>query len=174
LVDSRRSSWPIQLSPDGKLLAIAGAIAGIRIIQLDENGVVGNRLFDASGVRSLTFTETTFEAVSHEKIHHLDLQDWRNATLITSDRPQLQNRPAEEHPDLSSNGSTLKLPTLDVTLQISTPENLPDAFKPGSRRLTLPPGILALDQHQQPLYTSNFGFIHRINLQQVKGYQPPP
>lgn len=110
LVDSRRSSSPIQLSPDGKLLAIAGAIAGIRIIELDENGVVGNRLFDASGVRSLTFTDTSFEAVSHEKIHRLDLQDWRNATLITSDRPQPQNRPAEEHPDLSSNGSTLKLP----------------------------------------------------------------
>ncbi len=178
LYDQFESS--VKLSPDGNFLAWAGVMAGIHLARLGEQGITAERVLETRQIRSLQFkvNPNTLEAAANETRYLLPLDDWEKAALQTTrDETMMGQQERPRRYVFGPNAIVVDHRVVDaryqVSFDISTGDGRSVEMHPPSRMVYLPPGLLALDQEGKPFHISAFGQIHRIETNQLKGYQAP-
>ncbi len=174
-IDRKGAAWSLRLSADGRFLAWSGAMAGVHLIRISEDGGGAERELETGRIHRLQFNQEThsLEAADQDNKYHLALDDWEKAPLqITRDEPR---DPPLDEPRKLVFGPNERL--LDSRYQVTFEATAEDAGKvemdPSFRIVRLPRGLLALDGNGNPFHISTFGRIHRIETTRIKGYQPP-
>ncbi|MEO5715428.1 MAG: WD40 repeat domain-containing protein [Luteolibacter sp.] len=166
----------IKLSPDGNFLAWHGIMAGLHIVKVPTEGSSTERLLETPQIWSLTFSpdNKTLQATSGSNRYILQLDDWEKASpQITGD---VTNRDRESPSRYFTQGGNSSRSDLNnqILFHVGYEKTMPTELAISSRTVTLPQGLLALDQHGAPFFIDGFGQIFRIETTKLKGFVPVP
>jgi len=171
-----RETGRVKLSPDGKFIAMTGNMAGTRIFHIPEEGEMKMRLLETPRIYRLSFSKdsSVLEMAEGRNLHSLDIKEWETATLKTTMKSDDKAAVSDKTPDRYFIDDALRDGSDNVDYYVSTNVDFEIGTNPDHRRVSLPSGIIALDQNRKPFFVSSDGSVIRIQTSDIPGFGPEP
>ena len=174
-IDRLRSSHKelertIKLSADGRFLAWSGAIAGMHLVLLGDDGRVTERVLETGRIHHVAFNKETgaLEAWDQDNRYLLPLDAWEKVPLQIT-RDESSGRPQDEPRGFIFESNERLLDARTQITYLVTGSNRPWEIDL-SRSVYLPSGLVALDRDGNPFHISTYGQITRIETIKLKGF----
>jgi hypothetical protein len=164
------------LSPDGRFLAWTGIMAGIHLMEIQDDGTLNTRSIESPQISNLRFdaTRELLQASDGSTVFTLSLKEWEKAEMLGKPIDETNRWDRTESLTTSRGSSETFVPGNRITLRTDPDSRALFAINRHTRTLSLPFGQTFLTHDGKPVFINAFGTIFRIELEEVCGFKDLP